>query len=181
VDVAHLHYVLQDSLHKIEEAFDGFFRNFPNRFIGGAMRFLVFPTGQYHKGPSDKLINVIGDAIMEPSSFRDRMTANIYIGTDATSATGRMEVAFNKLIEVEPLYNKFAKAVGKGEISGFTVDAQLENAVKNSVLSEAEAKQVKEYDDLRYDAILTDAFSPEYMRDPVSHDHEDKRLESRVA
>ena len=74
-----------------------------------------------------------------------------------------------------------AKAISKGEVAGFTVDAQLADAVKNDVLTEAEAKQVKEYDDLRYDAILTDAFSKDYLRDPISHQHEDKRLESRVA
>ena len=180
-DIAHLHYVMEDCLHKIEEAFDGFFRNFPNAFIGGAMRVLVFPTGRRHKGPSDKLINTLGDAILEPSAFRDRMTANIYLGTGTNSATGRMEVAFNKLIEVEGVYDSFAKAIAKGDVSGFTIDEQLEDAVKNNVLTEAEAKQVKEYDDLRYDAILTDAFSKEYLRDPISHQHEDKRLESRVA
>ena len=180
-DIEHLHYVMQDCLHKIEQAFDGFFRNFPNRFVGGAMRVLVFPTGRHHKGPSDRLINTIGDAILEPSSFRDRLTANIYLGTDEHSATGRMEKAFNKLIEVEPAFEKFAKAVGKGEAEGFTVDEQLASAVAAGVLTDAEARQVKEYDDLRYDAILTDAFSKEYLADPVNHRHEDHRMESRVA
>ena len=59
--------------------------------------------------------------------------------------------------------------------------ADIKSAVDNGVLTDAEAKQVKEYDDLRYDAILTDAFTKDYLRDPVNHQHEDKRLESRVA
>ncbi len=180
-DIAHLQYVMDECLHKIEESFDGFFRNFPNKFVGGAMRVLVFPTGRRHKGASDKLINALGNAILEPSAFRDRMTANIYLGTSANSATGRMERAFNKLVEVESVYDKFAKAVAKGEAEGFTVDAQLKSAVANGVLTDTEARKVKEYDDLRYDAILTDAFTKEYLRDPVNHKHEDKRLESRVA
>jgi len=179
-DIDHLHYVMQDCLRNIEQAFDAFFRNFPNAFIGGALRFLVFPTGRHHKGPSDKLINALGDAILEPSSFRDRLTADIYIG-DGDTATGRMEKTFNKLVEVEDVYNKFAKAVGKGKAEGFTVDDQLASCVKAGILSEDEARQVKEYDDLRYDAILTDAFSKEYLADPVNHKHEDKRLDSRVA
>ena len=63
-----------------------------------------------------------------------------------------------------------------------SVDARrVRQPVDNGVLTDAEAKQVKEYDDLRYDAILTDAFTKEYLRDPVNHKHEDKRLESRVA
>jgi len=180
-DVDHLHYVLQDSLAKIEKAFDGFFRNFPNRFVGGAMRFLVFPTGMAHKGPSDALINKLGDAIMEPSAFRDRLSAHIYIGKDYDSATGRMEKTFNKLIEVEPLYDTFFKAVAKGEVDGFTVDERLAHCVDKGILSEDEARQVKEYDDMRYDAILTDAFSKEYMLNPLENQHEDQRLQTRVA
>lgn len=180
-DLDHLHYVMTDCLHKIENAFDGFFRNFPHRVLGPALRVLVFPTGRHHKGPSDKLINALGDAIMEPSSFRDRLSTHIYLGTDAHSAIGRMEKAFDKLIEVEDAYERFARAVAKGDAQGFTIDDQLASCVANRVITNAEARQVRDYDALRYDAILTDAFSKEYVADPVHHPHEDHRLESRVA
>ncbi|MDA3921428.1 MAG: acyl-CoA dehydrogenase [Salinisphaera sp.] len=180
-DVAHLHYVMLECLKNIETAFDGFFRNFPNRLIAGIMRFLVFPTGMAHKGASDKLINKLGDQIMEASAFRDRLSADIYLGSDGTSATGRMEKTFQKLVEVEPLYDTFFKAVAKGEVDGLTVDERLKSCVEKRLLTNAEAKQVKEYDDMRYDAILTDAFSKEYMADMANMKHEDHRLESRVA
>ncbi|WP_423820752.1 acyl-CoA dehydrogenase [Salinisphaera sp. SPP-AMP-43] len=180
-DVAHLHYVMADSLAKIEKAFDGFFRNFPNRFVGGAMRFLVFPTGMAHKGPSDRLINALGNAIMEPSSFRDRLSADIYIGNDPNSATGRMEATFKKLVAVEPVYDKFLKAAAKGELEGLTVQQRLRSAVDQQVLTQAEADQVAEYDTMRYDAILTDAFSKEYLADMAHKRHNDQRNESRVA
>ncbi|MES1925199.1 acyl-CoA dehydrogenase [Salinisphaera sp. T31B1] len=180
-DIPHLHYVMQDSLAKIEQAFDGFFRNFPNAFVGGALRFLVFPTGLAHKGPSDALINRLGEEIMEPSAFRDRLSANIHIGKDYKSATGRMEQTFNRLIEVEPVYDIFFKAVAKGQADGFTVDERLASCVDQGILTEDQARQVKEYDDMRYDAILTDAFSKEYLLNPLENTHEDQRLETRVA
>ncbi|MGB7757715.1 MAG: DUF1974 domain-containing protein, partial [Salinisphaera sp.] len=180
-DVAHLHYVMAESLAKIEKAFDGFFRNFPNRFVGGAMRFLVFPTGMVHKGPSDRLINVLGDAIMEPSAFRDRLSADIYVGRDPESATGRIETTFNKLIEVESTYNTFFKAVAKGEVEGLNTEERLRSAVDKQILTQEEADQVAEYDRMRYDAILTDAFTKEYLADMAHKRHEDHRNESRVA
>ncbi len=180
-DVPHMEYVLEDCLRNIENAFDGVFRNFPVAGVGGALRALVFPLGRHHKGPSDKLINVLGDAMMEPSEFRDRLTRHIYLGTDADDVTGRMERTFLKLVDVEPLYDKFTKAVSKGDAEGFTVADQLASCVDKDILTEDEARQVREYDDMRYDAILTDAFSQEYLTDPVNHRHEDQRLESRVA
>ena len=180
-DVDHLHYVMADSLYKIEQAFDGFFRNFPQRPAAGLMRALVFPLGRRHRGPSDRLVNALGNAIMEPSSFRDRLSSHIHIGRDGTSATGRMEKTFNKLIAIEPVYDKFFKAVAKGEINGLSTDERLQDAVEQGVLTDAESRQVKEYDDMRYDAILTDAFDPRYLTDPINHRHQDQRLESRVA
>ncbi|WP_348762022.1 DUF1974 domain-containing protein [uncultured Salinisphaera sp.] len=180
-DVDHLHYVMAESLANIEKAFDAFLRNFPNRFAAGFMRVLVFPAGRRHKGATDQLVNALGDFIMEPSAFRDRLSADIYLGKSKDSATGRMEHAFNTLIQVEPLYDTFFKAVAKGQLDGLTVDERLASAVKKELLTEAEAKQVKEYDDLRYDAILTDAFSKEYLEDMKNHEHVDDRVATRVA
>ena len=180
-DVDHLHYVMAESLANIEKAFDAFLRNFPNRFAAGFMRVLVFPAGRRHKGATDQLVNALGDFIMEPSAFRDRLSADIYLGKSKDSATGRMEHAFNTLIQVEPLYDTFFKAVAKGQLDGLTVDERLASAVKKELLTEAEAKQVREYDDLRYDAILTDAFSKEYLEDMKNHEHVDDRVATRVA
>ncbi|RJS95307.1 acyl-CoA dehydrogenase [Salinisphaera sp. Q1T1-3] len=180
-DVDHLHYVMAESLANIEKAFDGFLRNFPNRGAALLMRVLVLPTGRRHRGASDALVNKLGDAIMEPSAFRDRLSADIYLGKNADSATGRMEQTFKKLIEVEPVYDKFFKAVAKGELSGLTTDARLASAVERGILDKSEAEQVRVYDEMRYDAILTDAFTPEYLADMAHSAHVDDRAASRVA
>ncbi len=51
----------------------------------------------------------------------------------------------------------------------------------NDRSSRRRSVKVQEYDEMRYDAILTDAFSKDYLVDPVHHRHKDHRLESRVA
>ncbi|MES1944393.1 acyl-CoA dehydrogenase [Salinisphaera sp. PC39] len=180
-DVPHMEWVLQDCLHNIDVAFDKFFRNFPNRVVGRFLRFMVFPTGRSYVEPSDKLASVIADAMLEPGAFRDRMTADAYFGKAADDVTGRMEVAFDTLVKVEPLYNKFAKAVAKGQAKGFTVAEQLASCVDAGILSREEAKQVEDFDALRYDAILTDSFTHEYLTDRAAGGHEDVAQESRVA
>ncbi|WP_111746118.1 acyl-CoA dehydrogenase [Salinisphaera orenii] len=180
-DIDHLHYVMADCLHNIEQAFDGFFRNFPVTGLGGLMRFMVMPTGQHHHGPSDRLKNKLGAAIMEPSAFRDRLTKHTYLGHGQTHPTARMERAFNKLVEVEPVYNKFTQALSNGKINGWDLEEQLASAIATGVLTETEAESVRTYDTLRYDAVLTDAFTSEYISDPLHHDHVDTRANSRVA
>ncbi len=180
-DVDHLHYVMADCLHNIEQAFDGFLRNFPVKGLGVMMRIMTMPTGQHHHGPSDRLKNKLGTAIMEPSAFRDRLTAQTYIGHGEHHPTVRMEKAFNKLVEVEPIYDKFTRAIADGAVSGWNLSERLDSAVSKGILTETEAQSVREYDTLRFDAVLTDAFKSAYLSDPQNHGHIDTRTESRVA
>lgn len=120
---------------------------------------------------------------MEPGEFRDRMTNGIFISKDPNDATGRMEVALDMLAKIEPLYDKFARAVSKGKVEGHDTPTQLANCVETGILSKDEAKQVEEYDKHRYDSILTDAFDPDYLqhRSSGGTEHEDKRQQARVA
>ena len=182
-DLPHMQCVLEDCLAKIYVAFDDFYRNFPNRLVARVLRTFVFPLGRPYHGASDELGSVLADAMMEPGEFRDRMTNGTYISKDPQDVTGRMEVTLDLLAKVEPLYNKFAKAVSKREVDGFDVPTQLANCVETGILSKDEAKQVEEYDKLRYDSILTDAFDSEYLQHRGSADveHEDLRQEARVA
>jgi hypothetical protein len=180
-DLPHMRWVLEDCLAKIYVAFDDFYRNFPNRLVAGVLRAFVFPLGRPYTGASDELGNQLAEAMMVPGAFRDRMTDGVYISNDPEDATGRMEVALNMLAKVEPLYVKFARAVSKGKVEGFDTATQLANCVETGILSKDEAKQVEEYDKLRYDSILTDAFDPDYLRHRGSAEHEDQRQEARVA
>src|SRR5699024_443961 len=136
--------------------------------------------GRHHKGPGDELIRQLGSEIMEPSGFRDRLSSEIYISDDPTTPAGRIEATFNRLMELEPLYNDFAKAVGKGEIEGLCVQQQLADAVQKSLLTQAQADRIEAYDNMRYDALLTDAFSKQYLADMAHRRHTDTRNEARV-
>lgn len=42
-------------MHRAEQAIDDLLANFPNRFVAGALRVVIFPTGRHHLAPSDKL------------------------------------------------------------------------------------------------------------------------------
>ncbi|WP_220683301.1 acyl-CoA dehydrogenase domain-containing protein, partial [Pseudomonas aeruginosa] len=46
---------VKESLYQAENAINELLRNFPNRFIAGLMRGIIFPFGKAQKLPSDKL------------------------------------------------------------------------------------------------------------------------------
>jgi hypothetical protein len=35
-------------MHQAEQAIDDLLANFPNRFVAGALRVVIFPTGRHH-------------------------------------------------------------------------------------------------------------------------------------
>src|SRR3546814_1016057 len=74
-----------------------------------------------------------------------------------------MEKAWKIGLKTETAYVKYYKLANHGQISGDTVAERLEDAVKRSLLTRDEAEQAKAYDDARYDVILTDDFSKEYL------------------
>ena len=54
-DLPLVHWGVQDALNQTEQALDDLLRNFPNGFIAGLMRFVIFPFGRTHQAPSDRL------------------------------------------------------------------------------------------------------------------------------
>ena len=162
-DLPHAQWCVEDSLFKIQTAFEEFFANFPNRFIARMLKLVVLPLGRSYNKPSDKLHNQIAAMMMEPTALRDRLTNEAYFGTDADDVTGRMECAFNELIKIEPVYNRFLKAVAKRQAEGLNLTDQLASAVEKKILTQEEADQIVEFDKLRYDALATDEFSQDYI------------------
>jgi hypothetical protein len=162
-DLPHAEWCVQQSLFNIQNAFEEFFENFPNRFIARMLKLVVLPLGRSYKKPSDKLHNTIAAMMMEPTALRDRLTNEAYFGTDASDVTGRMEITFNALIAIEPIYNRFLKAVAKGQATGFVIADQLTSAVEKKILTQEEADKVAEFDLLRIDALATDEFTKDYI------------------
>ena len=71
-DLPLLHWALQDAMFKAQEAIDELLRNFPNRWIGLALRVIVLPLGRDMKRPSDKLDSQVARLLQTPSATRDR-------------------------------------------------------------------------------------------------------------
>ncbi len=160
---AHARYALQRAFSQIHDAVDDFARNFGYLGVARILKGLFFPFGRpagAHK-PSDVLVRTLGEQIMAPSSVRDALAANAYISVDPEDSVGRVEVTYNKLLEVESDYEAFLKADAKGQLEGDSIKAKLEDAAAKGVIPADQVQAILDYDEMRYDCLLTDAFDME--------------------
>ncbi|MDN5938480.1 MAG: acyl-CoA dehydrogenase [Salinisphaera sp.] len=183
-DLIHARWVLEHHLAELDHALHEVIRNFPVKAIRPLLKIVTMPLGRRFDGPSDAdTAAVCGQMLdVKPSEgLMQRLRYDLYIGAGADDPGGRMLHAVDKLHEVEVPYEALLKAVKKGEVSGDDIDAQLRDAVDQGRITQTEANAIREYDALRYDAVLTDDFSQAYLRDPLSATQEDRPAQLRAA
>jgi acyl-CoA dehydrogenase len=157
----HAEVALKNSFYTIQEAFFSLFANFPNRMAANLVSFVIFPSGRIFAPVSDELKCQLGDVFMddfEANPFRDYLKTMVYYSTDPDDVTGRMEHAYQTLLDVEPLWQKFKKAEHKDSFEGLTFEDHVVYASQNGDITEEEAEQLISYNALRFDSLLTDVF-----------------------
>lgn len=154
-----LRWACEDGFQKIEEAFDGLFRNLPSRPAAWLLRGLIFPTGRHAKGPSDHLGHRLASILIEPSAVRDRLTAGAFVPMDPREPVGRLEDALRKVIAAEPVEKKLWAAVGKGLLAAGPDDALLAAGIKAGILTGPEGDTLRRALEARREAIRVDDFT----------------------
>jgi len=155
-------------LYKAQEQLHAFLRNFPNRWVAGALRFLIFPRGRSFSSPSDLLARRIVELVINPSASRDRLCAPVYRAVEPGSHLGLLQEAMELSIAVAPLEKKLRRAVKGGRIKAPGLHAQINEAVTEGVLTEDEAHRLREADLKIMEIITVDDFdSSELVRQPA--------------
>ncbi|NGY05649.1 acyl-CoA dehydrogenase [Solimonas terrae] len=160
---AHARWALDTCLYEIGHAFDGFIRNFPVAWGRVLLRLVIMPLGNSFHPVSDRRNARVADLLLEHSDVRERLSWLIFKNGGEHDPIGRMEKAWKIGLKTEAAYVKYYKLANHGEISGDTVAERLDDAVRRNLLTRDEAEQARAYDDARYDVILTDDFSKEYL------------------
>jgi acyl-CoA dehydrogenase len=158
---AHAQYALHNAFGKAQHALLGFFENFPVRWLGGLLKFLAFPFGVPVRPVSDEMIRELGAAIMEPGPVRDAIGECCHRSQDENDALGRLEITFQRLLQVEPALQLLRKARRKGEVRGDTFAAELDDAIAKGIVPAGERDRLLDYERLRYECLLTDVFDSE--------------------
>ncbi|ENM5732852.1 acyl-CoA dehydrogenase FadE [Vibrio mimicus] len=161
-DLPLVHWGLQDSLRQTEIAIDEFLANFPNRFIGRALRLLIMPFGRVRKAPSDKLDSKLAEILQTPSATRSRIGRNQYLTPSDHNPAGKVEQALTVILQAEPLFDKVCKALnqrrpftGLDEVAKLGLEAKVLTIQEAALLSEAEAHRLY--------TINVDDFAPQEL------------------
>ena len=151
-------------LYKAQEQLHGFLRNFPNRWIAGLMRLVVFPRGRTYFAPSDRLGRAIVEPQMMPSATRDRLAQGIYRTVEPGNPLGLLQEALELSVAAEPLEKRLrVEGVKTGVITALDLPGQIEQALATGLLNANEANLLREYDRKVMDIVNVDDFASEEL------------------
>ena len=156
-DLVLAQWVLEESLGIIEERLDAILRNFPSPLASRLMRLLVLPLGRRAKGPSDKLGHAVASILLEPSAARDRLTEGLFVNLKKDDPVGRVELAFRKSVDSEPLEIRIRNATGK-QVFPYDFEEAVAAGLEAGVITDMEAQLVREAAELVDDALQVDVF-----------------------
>jgi acyl-CoA dehydrogenase len=162
-DAPLMHWAIWDAMFKAQNAFEGVLSNFPNRFVAGLARWIVFPLGRPYVVPADSLGQQVARLLIEPSATRDRLTANTFIARDDDDPVALIERALDATVAAEPVELRLRAAVRDGRIDGRVApdaapDTLAQRAVSAGVITADEARILATHRELVARVIAVDDF-----------------------
>ena len=146
-------------LLKIQESFTGLLHNLPLRPAAWLLRLVIFPCGRTFAGPDDHLDQRVAGSLLEPSPLRDRLTAGLFIPTDANDPLARLEDALQKAIAAEKVEQKLREAVKDGQLPAGTDAVLIDEGMQAGIITVDEAMVARQALDARREVIRVDDFS----------------------
>ena len=163
-DAPVMHWAIWDCMFRIQTAFEGVIANFPNRALRFVLRRLVvFPLGRPYVVPSDALGQAVAEALITPSATRDRLTAEVFIPSDADEPLAALEAAMTATVATEPLEARVRAAQKDGVLRpGLNLEGDVDwvwrAAHACGVIDDDEFKQIEARNRLRDAVIRVDDF-----------------------
>ncbi|ORM73621.1 acyl-CoA dehydrogenase [Pantoea wallisii] len=164
-DLPLVHWGVQDALHQAEVAMDDLLRNFPNRFVAGALRMVIFAGGKHCPAPSDKLDHKLAKLLQLPSATRTRLGRGQYLTPSEHNPAGQLEQALQDVMAAEVIHDRLCQQQKK-HLSFTRLDALAQRALKEGWIDEAEASVLTRAEASRLKAINVDDFAPEALAAP---------------
>ncbi|KJY82335.1 acyl-CoA dehydrogenase [Vibrio galatheae] len=161
-DLPLVHWGLHDSLKQTELAVDEFLANFPNKWLGKALRVLIMPFGRVRKAPSDKLDSQVAQILQTPSETRSRIGRHQYFAASEFNPVGRIEQALEIILKAEPIFDKICKETGKRR-PFLRLDEVAALGLEQGIIDASEAKLLRDAEQQRLYVINVDDFSPEQL------------------
>jgi alkylation response protein AidB-like acyl-CoA dehydrogenase len=159
-DVDYVDWSLQYCLQQIQVAIDEITSNFPYKWLGKLLRWLIFPYGTAYKKPSDKLHKKLVTSMTALNDLRDRLTQYCYISHAPDDLSSRLETALMQIETIEPLQQKLHKAVQSKNIPAHaSFEEKVHLAQQADIITPDEARQLNKFEVLRREIIKVNEFT----------------------
>jgi acyl-CoA dehydrogenase len=178
-DLPYVQWNLEYGLFKAQEAFYEFYENFPIKAVGKMLRFIAFPYGKSYHMPSDKLEQDIVKPMMQDCEIRDRITQYAYVGKTADDVTGRVELAFLKVLAADEVRRKLRKAMKAGDLDKHATNMErIEQAIEKGIINQEEQQILVDAEEARMDVIQVDDYSHQEISGVVEDKPKKKKSKS---
>lgn len=184
-DEVFLHWAMQTTFFKIQEAFDGIYQEISIPALSWLFRGPIALWSRINRlsgAPSDELGHKMSQVVQTPGQQRDRLTDGMYIPKSAEEALGRYEQAFELIIQSDAVSRKVRDALKAKKIKKGNVMQMVKDAVAAGVISAEEAQLIDKAEKARYDTIQVDEFTlDEYQRNtPTTPKKQSKKVEPEL-
>ena len=166
-DRALLDWSMQYAFGRIQEAFDGLYRNLDVPVLGLLFRgplAIWLRLNRIGSAPSDNLVGEIARGLQTSGAQRDSLTEGIFVPAEGSEGLGRLELALRLGLEAEPVERKIRVAIRAKKLPKDRPHRLLQAAVKAGIIDDCEAELVGHAQAARDDAIQVDSFTAdEYL------------------
>jgi acyl-CoA dehydrogenase len=163
-DLPLVEWACRHQMYRAQEQLHDFLRNFPNRFLGGVLRLLIFPGGRSYFAPSDRLGRKLADAVLNPSEVRDRLSLFVYRTLEPGNPLGLLQEALVMSQTAEPIEKRIrVEGVKTGRVTALDQPGQVAQALAAGIISETEAASLRDYDRKVMELLGVDDFETREM------------------
>jgi acyl-CoA dehydrogenase len=163
-DLPMLHYALTHALHQVQEAYVGIYRNF-----GGVVGWFLRVFGGFWlrsnplaHAPTDGQSRRAALCIQSNNEQFQRLAYAVFLPIDDSRALGRLLKAFALVSAAHPAAEKIIRAQKARKLPRGYLPADIaDEAVKNGIITAADAEMLKQALKSRLEAIEVDEFKPE--------------------
>jgi acyl-CoA dehydrogenase len=160
-DLPIVEWACRDLLYFAQEQLHGFLRNFPNRFLAGLMRLLIFPRGLTYFAPSDRLSRRVADLVTAATPTRQRLGLHAYTARNDRSPLGALQEVLELADAAEALEKRVREeGVKTGRVTALDLPGRISQCVAVGILTEAEGARLAEFDRKVMQLVRVDDFAP---------------------
>jgi acyl-CoA dehydrogenase len=166
-DLPLLHWCLQDTLARMQDAFYGLFQNLPNAPVRGLLRFVIFPWGRELMPPADRVGHAVCGLVLASGDARERLTSGMFVPQDENDPIAVLEAALVAAEQSGPIEQKIRAARKSGNLAAGPLRQDVEIAAALGIISTAEAQLIERARALRRKAIMVDDFPKDLQKSEI--------------